>query len=136
MSWIRTPAPIIRNRSFLPIPFLKTSSSKFHSLCPQRLSQSSVAYDASQGKKPLPPSEPPQRPSRNGQIPREKKIYGSKPYSRQYVEMIRPFEPKPKRALFYVPGSSQKMIDKAWTLDVDNIVYSLCLRSVDYRLLI
>jgi len=28
----------------------------------------------------------------------------------------------PKRALFYVPGSSQKMIDKAWTLQVDNIV--------------
>lgn len=35
---------------------------------------------------------------------------------------IRTFESKPKRALFYVPGSSQKMIDKAWTLNVDNIV--------------
>lgn len=135
MSWIRAPAPIFRNRPFLPIPFLKTSTSKFHSLCPQRLAQSPVAYDASQGKKPLPPSEPPQ-PTRKGLISRGTKIYGSKPYRRQYVEMIRPFEPKPKRALFYVPGSSQKMIDKAWTLDVDNIVYSLCLRSVDYRLLI
>ena len=28
----------------------------------------------------------------------------------------------PKRTLFYVPGSSQKMIDKAWSLEVDNIV--------------
>jgi hypothetical protein len=38
------------------------------------------------------------------------------------LDGIRPFEGKPKRALFYVPGSSQKMIDKAWTLHVDNIV--------------
>jgi len=29
---------------------------------------------------------------------------------------------KPIRSLFYVPGSSQKMIDKAWTLTPDNIV--------------
>ena len=28
----------------------------------------------------------------------------------------------PRRTLFYVPGSSQKMIDKAWTLQADNIV--------------
>lgn len=34
----------------------------------------------------------------------------------------------PKRALFYVPGSSQKMIDKAWTLEVDNIVSTAPLR--------
>jgi hypothetical protein len=33
---------------------------------------------------------------------------------------------KPNRSLFYVPGSSQKMIDKAWTLKPDNIVPSLC----------
>ena len=33
---------------------------------------------------------------------------------------------KPNRSLFYVPGSSQKMIDKAWTLKPDNIVLSLC----------
>jgi hypothetical protein len=29
------------------------------------------------------------------------------------------------RTLFYVPGSSQKMIDKAWTLTPDNIVFPL-----------
>jgi hypothetical protein len=29
---------------------------------------------------------------------------------------------KPNRSLLYVPGSSQKMIDKAWTLEPDNIV--------------
>jgi hypothetical protein len=32
---------------------------------------------------------------------------------------------KPIRTLFYVPGSSQKMIDKAWTLQADNIVHLL-----------
>jgi len=29
---------------------------------------------------------------------------------------------KPIRTLFYVPGSSLKMLDKAWTLQPDNIV--------------
>jgi hypothetical protein len=34
-------------------------------------------------------------------------------------------ETKPVRTLFYVPGSSVKMIDKAWTLKPDNIVCAL-----------
>ena len=136
MLWIRTATPILRNASLTPIPFLKTSSSKIHSHYAQGLPQSPKVYNASQSEERLPPSEPLRPPSSNGQIARRKKLYGSKSYRKEYVERIRPFEAKPKRALFYVPGSSQKMIDKAWTLDVDNIVYALGWRSVDYRLLI
>jgi len=32
------------------------------------------------------------------------------------------FPSKPVRSLFYVPGSSKRMLEKAWTLNVDNIV--------------
>src|SRR5579871_4140228 len=32
-------------------------------------------------------------------------------------------ERKAVRTLFYVPGSSLKMLDKAWKLEPDNIVY-------------
>ena len=32
------------------------------------------------------------------------------------------FSAKQIRSLFYVPGSSKKMLEKAWTLKVDNIV--------------
>lgn len=38
---------------------------------------------------------------------------------------------KPTRSLFYVPGSSQKMIDKAWTLTPDNIVFLSLTKSDD-----
>jgi len=39
--------------------------------------------------------------------------------------------PTPIRALFYVPGSSQKMIDKAWELRVDNIVRTTINSGID-----
>ena len=132
MSWTRTTTRIVRNRLLTPIPFSKS----LHSHCPQRLAQSPAVYDVPQAEEPLPPSEPPRPSSRNGQISRGKKLQGSKSYKNRRIERIRPFEAKPQRALFYVPGSSQKMIDKAWTLDVDNIVYALRWRSVDYRHLI
>jgi hypothetical protein len=136
MLWSRTATSILRNTSLAPIPFLRTYPSRLYSYSAQRSTQSPKVYNVSQGEETLLPSEPSPPPSRNRQTSQEKKLYGSKSYGRRYVEWIRPFEAKPKRALFYVPGSSQKMIDKAWTLDVDNIVYAIGWRSVDYRLLI
>jgi hypothetical protein len=130
MLRIRTTTLMLRNTSLTPIPFLKASSSKFHSHYPQRLTQSLKVYDVPQGPQ-LPIDSP--TPSRIKRF-LGKKFHDSKPYIKQHVEGIRPFEAKPKRALLYVPGSSQKMIDKAWTLDVDNIVYALHGRNVDYRL--
>jgi hypothetical protein len=46
------------------------------------------------------------------------------PPKRYHREVL---EQKPVRTLMYVPGSSQKMLDKAWQLSPDNIVpaYSL-----------
>ena len=131
MLWIRTATLMLRNTSLTPIPFLKASSSKFHSHYPQRLTQSPRVYNVPQG--PQLPIKPP-TPSRIKQLFLGKKHFGGEPYRKRHVEGIRPFEAKPKRALLYVPGSSQKMIDKAWTLDVDNIVYALRRRNVDYRL--
>lgn len=55
--------------------------------------------------------------------PRQRPV--KRKFARPYYRKIIPSD-KPIRTLLYVPGSSKKMLEKAWTLTPDNIVPQIC----------
>src|SRR5277367_864315 len=60
--------------------------------------------------------------SHNSKSRRQEEVFGLRTEELIQLDFHRISWVAPKRTLFYVPGSSQKMIDKAWSLEVDNIV--------------